>query len=91
MEWEPVVRAEVVKAALPLVSATVAIMTVPFLNVAEPVGVPLLEGLTVALKVTAAPCVAGFSEETTVVEVGALLVTKVKTGDVLPVKFVLPV
>ena len=90
MEWEPVVRVDVVKAALPLVSATVPITTVPFLNVAEPVGVPVVEDFTVAVKVTAVPCVAGFSDETTVVEVAALLVTKVRTGDVLPVKFTLP-
>jgi len=90
MEWEPVVRVDVVKAALPLVSATVPIITVPFLNVAEPVGVPVVEDFTVAVKVTAVPCVAGFSDETTVVEVAALLVTKVRTGDVLPVKFALP-
>jgi len=44
MEWAPVVRVEVVKAALPLVSATVALLPFPFLNVAEPVGVPLVEG-----------------------------------------------
>ena len=90
MEWEPVVRVDVVKAALPLVSATVPIITVPFLKVAEPVGVPVVEDFTVAVKVTAVPCFAGFSDETTVVEVAALLVTKVRTGDVLPVKFTLP-
>ena len=91
MECEPVVRVEVVKAALPLVRATVARTTAPFLKVAEPVGVPVVEDFTLAVNVTAVPWFDGFSEEVTVVEVAALLVTKVSTEDVLPVKFPLPV
>ena len=91
MECEPAARVEVVKAALPLVSATVANTVVPSLKVAEPVGVPVVEDFTVAVKVAAVPCFEGFSEETTEVEVAALLVTKWSTADVLPVKFALPV
>lgn len=90
MECEPVVSVEVVKVALPLVRATVTSTTVPSLNVAEPVGVPVVEDFTVAVKVTAVPCVDGFSEDAMVVELAALLVTKVRTADVLPAKLALP-
>lgn len=86
MAWEPAARVEVVKAALPLVRATVAKIVVPSLKAAEPVGVPVVEDFTVAVKVTEPPRVEGFSEETTVVEVAALLVTKVSTAEVLAVK-----
>ena len=86
MGWEPAARVEVVKAALPLVSVTVANTVVPSLKVAEPVGVPVVEDLTAAMNVTALPLFEGFSEETMVVEVAALLVTKFSTADVLPVK-----
>ena len=91
MEWEPVARVEVVKVPLPLVRATVANTVAPSLKVAEPVGVPVVDDLTVAVNVTGVPCVEGFRDEATVVEVAALLVTKVKTGDVLAVKLALPV
>jgi hypothetical protein len=90
IECAPVARAEVVKAAFPLLSATVASVVAPSLKVKEPVGVPLVEGFTVAAKVTELPWIAGFSEEVTVVVVPALLTTKVRAADVLPVKFVLP-
>ena len=83
-------RVEVAKAALPLVRATVANRVVPSLNVAEPVGIPVVEDFTVAVKVTALPCVDGFSEEATVVEVAALLVTKFRMADVLTVKLASP-
>jgi hypothetical protein len=82
-----VASAELVNAALPLVRVTVASTVVPSLNVADPVGVPEVEGFTVAVNVTAAPCLDGFSDDTTVVEVAALVTTTVSTGDVLPVKF----
>jgi hypothetical protein len=91
MECEPAARVEVVKAALPLVSPTVANIVVPSLKVAEPVGVPVVEDFAAAVKVTAVPCFEGFREEMTVVDVAALLVTKWRTAEVLPVKFALPV
>ena len=90
MECEPVVSVEVAKAALPLVSAIVPRMTVPFLKVAVPVGVPVVDDFTVAVKVTALPCTEGFSEDKIVVELAALLVTNVRTADVLPVKLAPP-
>jgi hypothetical protein len=81
----------VLKEALPLLSATVAKAVVPSLKVTEPVGVPDVEGFTVAVKVTELLNGAGFSEDVTVVDVAALLTTKVRAADVLPVKFALPV
>jgi hypothetical protein len=45
---------------------------VPSLSVTVPVGVPVVDDLTVAVKVTGCPNVDGFSDETTVVVVFAL-------------------
>jgi hypothetical protein len=90
MECEPAARLEVVNAAFPALSATVASTTVPSLKVTDPVGVPVVEDFTVEVKVTADPCFDGLREEVTVEDVAALLVTKWSTGDVLPVKFALP-
>ena len=86
MACEPADRVEIVKAALPLVSVTVANIVVPSLKVAEPVGVPVVEDFTVAVNVTALPLFEGFSEETTAVDEAALLVTKFSTAEVPPVK-----
>ena len=91
MECEPTAKVEVLKVALPVDSVTVPNTTVPSLNVAEPMGVPVVEGFTVAVKVTAVPCFDGFNEDAMVVELAALLVTNVRTADVLPVKPALPV
>lgn len=90
IECEPAARVDVVNVALPLLSVTVASDVVPSLNVTVPVGVPLVDGFAVAVKVTALPCVAGFSDEITAVVVAALLTTKFRAAEVLPVKFVPP-
>ena len=65
----PAARVDVVKAALPPVRATVANVLAPSLNVAEPVGVPVVEDLTVAVKVTVSDNAAGFIDEVSVVVV----------------------
>jgi hypothetical protein len=90
MEWEPAARVEVVKLALPLVSATVASTTVPSLKVAEPVGVPPVDDFTVAVKVTRLPCFEGLGEEARLVELAALLTTKCTIVELPPVKFPFP-
>ena len=70
IEWLPPVNAEVAYVAVPpLFSVPVPSVVVPSMKVTVPPGVPALE-VTVAVKVTEAPKVDGFSEEATEVEVG---------------------
>lgn len=88
--WEPAASVDVVKAALPLVKATVDNTVVPSLKVADPAGIPVVEDFTVAVNVTDPPSTDGFTEERTAVEVAALLVTKFSTADVLPLKLASP-
>ena len=90
IECDPTASVDVVNAAFPLLIVTVPNTLAPSLNVIDPVGVPDVEGFTLAVNVTTLPCVAGFSDELTVVEVPALLTTSVSAAEVLPVKFVLP-
>jgi hypothetical protein len=89
MECVPTDRVEVPNVALPLLSVPVPSVVEPFLKVTVPVGVPPLE-VTVAVKVTDWPEVDGFREEVTEVEEVACLTVCVSTGEVLPLKSVLP-
>jgi hypothetical protein len=70
MEWLPVASDEVLKVATPLVTVTFEARTVePSVKVTLPIGVPP-ELVTVAVKVTLCPCVAGFEEDEIDVNVG---------------------
>lgn len=89
MEWVPTDNVDVLNVALPPLSVPVPSVEDPFLNVTVPAGVPPLE-VTVAVKVTDWLCFDGFSDETTVLELLALFTVSVNTGEVLPLKFVLP-
>jgi hypothetical protein len=90
MVCEPAARAEVVKAACPAAfSATVESTVAPSRKSTVPVGVPA-GLLTVAVKVTACPAPAGFSEEAMDVVEAALLMVCVTAVDVLPAKVASP-
>ena len=69
MLWLPPARVLVLQVPCPLTRVTVARVVLPSRNVTVPVGVPDpgLDALTVAMNVTAAPGVAGFAEDVTVV------------------------
>src|ERR1700693_874840 len=90
IECDPTARVDVVNAALPLLSVPVPSTVVPSLNVTDPVGVPVVNDFTVAVKVTGFPCLEGFSEEVTVLDVAAFVTVSVSTAEVLPVKFASP-
>jgi hypothetical protein len=90
IEWLPPVNAEVAYVAVPpLFSVPVPSVVVPSMKVTVPPGVPALE-VTVAVKVTEAPKVDGFSEEARDVVVGPGLTVWESAGEVLPLKFVEP-
>lgn len=82
---------EVEKIAFPPARVFVARVVVPSLNVTVPVGTPDVADVTVAVNVTDAPKVEGFSDAVTAVEVPARLTVCVSTDDVPPMKFVVPV
>jgi hypothetical protein len=84
MECVPPASVEVVNAAFPAVSATVASVVMLSLKVTVPVGVPELAAFTVAVNVTDWPNVDGFSEDTTAVDVACLFTTCDNAGEVLP-------
>ena len=66
MLCEPVVKTAVAKVAVPPLSVPVPKVVAPSLNVTVPVAV---DGVTVAVNVTEAPNVDGFSEDATLVVV----------------------
>lgn len=80
---------DVVYLAEPDVSFTVPRTFVPFRNAILPVGVPANDETT-AVKVTGLPCTEGFTDETSVVVVMALVTTCDTVLDVLPVKLLSP-
>jgi hypothetical protein len=88
IEWTPCVSVVVETAALPLLIVTgVPICVAPSKNVIVPVSVPAVADVAVAVNVTLWPTVAGFKDDTTVVEVAAVvaaLTVCVIAGDVLP-------
>jgi hypothetical protein len=64
---------------------------VPIWNVTVPVGVPLPDGVTVAVNLTACPTIDGFKDETRVVAVAVFATTFcVIAGDVLPFELASP-
>src|SRR5688500_1291123 len=69
MVWFPNVKDDVLKLALPTARGTVPSTVMSSKNVTVPVG---LEPATVAVKVTSLPMTDGFSDDTTVVVVGAV-------------------
>ncbi len=78
------------KIACPLLRGTVPMVTVPFIKVTAPVGVPPFCGTTFAVNVTDCPTVEGFSDELNRIAVEAWLTTWLTANDVLAVKFVSP-
>jgi hypothetical protein len=58
--------------------------------VTVPVGVPVADDVTVAVKVTGAPRFDELFDEMTAVELAALFTVCVRTGEVLPAKFASP-
>src|SRR5271157_1630426 len=74
MECDPTARLAVLNLACPPLSMTVPSVALPSLKVTVPDGVPVVD-FTVAVKVTMTPKVAGFSDETIVVVVGATSVS----------------
>ena len=86
----PFASADVVYCAVPALRVTDPRVTVPFLNVTVPAGVPLNCGDTVAVKVTDSPTVEGFADEANAVVVLALVTTWLTAVDVLVVNETLP-
>jgi hypothetical protein len=65
-------------------------MVAPSWNVTVPVGAPVADDITVAVKVTAAPKIDGLFDEATEVELAALFTVCIRAGEVLPAKFASP-
>jgi hypothetical protein len=82
MECVPCVNVVVETAALPaLIVPGAPICVAPSKNVSVPASVPAVVEVTVAVNITLCPTVAGFSDETTVVVVGAVAVPALTTCD----------
>ena len=91
MLCEPVASVDRLKVACPAAFRDpVPIVVEPSLNVTIPVGVPAMEGVTVAAKVTSCPSKEGLGVPTTVVVVGILFTVWVSITDVLLWKFTSP-
>ena len=90
MVFEPTVRSEVVKLAVPAFNVTFLSVVVPSLKTTVPVGVPLNCGATAALNVTGFPNSDGFCDEVSVVTLVALLTTCFTGFEVLAPKFASP-
>ena len=84
MEWLPTDKDEGVNIACPLPFSVPEPSTfVPSLKVTIPVGVPVVDDFTVAVKVTGCPKLEGFSDDVTAVVVLALFTVCFTTVDVL--------
>jgi len=83
MEFAPDARVEVTRVAVPLLKVFVPSEVVPSRKVTEPVAVPAVAGVTVAVRLTDCPTVDGFSEEATLLVVAAASVTSETAVDVL--------
>ena len=81
-ECVPTASVKVVNVAFPLLSVHVPRVAVPSLKVTGPVGVPVVDDFTVAVKVTAWPNTDGFAEGTIEVEVAALFTVNETVFDV---------
>src|SRR5712691_238329 len=90
MEWEATDRALVLKVAWPLLRVPVPRMVVPSLKVTVPVGVPVVAGVTVAVKVTDCPETDGFAEEAPCVEMPPLLTVCARGADMRVLKLLYP-
>jgi hypothetical protein len=91
IESVPTGRAEVERVAVlltppPAVSVALPREVAPFINVTEPVGAAVLL-VSVAVKVTDCPALAGFSEDTTAAVLLAALTTWLSVGEVAVPKF----
>lgn len=84
-KWVPTLKLEVENVALWVVEFKTPApkVVVPLLNVTVPLTVPPKAGVTVAVKTTALPCVAGFNELLTTIEVAALLTISVSDAEML--------
>jgi hypothetical protein len=71
MEWDCAAKVALMNEAEFPLSAILASIVLPSLNVIVPVGVPEVAGCTVAVNVTDFPYTDGFAEETREVVVGA--------------------
>ena len=76
--------------AFPLPKDLVPRLVAPSMKVIFPVGVPEIAGVTVAVNVTEAPKVDGFSEDETAVVLSARFTVWLNAADVLPMKFEFP-
>ena len=79
----PAVRVAVAMLAFPPLSVAAPKVVAPSLKVTVPVTVPVVAGLTVAVRVTDWPNLDGLSDETTVVVVLAASVTSDRAEEVL--------
>jgi len=86
----PVASDVVVSIATPALSAAVPKVFVPNLNVTDPVGVPVVEDVTVAVKVTDWPVIDGFGDAVSVMLVAAFVTTWDIAVDVLAALFASP-
>ena len=85
IECVPCVRAEVANVAFPALTLPVPRVVAPSLNVTVPVIVPAVVEETIAVNVTDAPTVDGFSDDVTAVVVAAgaaPVTTSLSTADV---------
>jgi len=90
MESVPTGNVVVARVATPAESVPVPKVVAPFLNVTVPVGVAPVDADTVAVNVTDAPEVDGFSDDFKVVVVGDGLTTCDSALEVLATSVVLP-
>ena len=87
----PIGSVLVARVAIPEVLSVPEPMVVePFLKDTVPVGIDPEAAATFAVKVTAVPCVAGLSDEVTVVVVVALSIVSVRAAELLAESSVLP-
>src|SRR5260370_32599064 len=91
MEWDPTDNPPIVNCAFPPADKLlVASAFEPSTNVTVPVGVPLADGCTAAVKVTDSPIAAGLRLEATVVAVVARVTVCVRGTDMLAEKLLSP-
>src|SRR5438067_4488317 len=90
--WLPTARPDVVNDAVPPLSVPVPIVVAPSEKVTAPVGVPApgAPAVTVAVKVTACPAVAGFGDEPIETVVAAGATVSARAAEVLPRKLASP-
>ena len=88
--WLPAVKVEFVNVVWPPASVAEPSVLVPSLKVTVPVGVPApgATAPTVAVKIIGWPNTDGFGEETSVVELLALVTVWTRFGEVLVLKLV---